>query len=128
MKKDVEWTTRHSKFDTTNPRAIAEEELLGLGGCVMNLSGLWGKERQAIHWIDRVGGTKEKLAEKKSVHFVHGQDVARGIVGVHRRFKKARGERWVCSSYNSFTILLFYASFKLFVYGQVFRLFFLIIG
>lgn len=90
------WVTRHSAYDATNTRAIAEDELLALGGCVLNLSGLWGDQRMVKHWIDRVAATKEQLASKTSLHMVHGKDVAGGILGVHRKFEKARGERFVC--------------------------------
>ena len=90
------WITRHSPYDKTNARAIAEDELLELGGCVLNLSGLWGGERMVKHWIDRVANTKEQLAGKKALHMIHGKDVARGIVAVHKKFESARGERFVC--------------------------------
>jgi len=62
---------------------------------VLNLSGLWGGQRQVEHWVDRVAGTKDLLAGKKSLHMVHGEDVARGIVGVHLNFEKAKGERFM---------------------------------
>jgi len=55
---------------------MAEDELLELGGCVLNLSGLWGGERNVRHWVDRVASTKEMLKSKKSLHMVHGEDVA----------------------------------------------------
>jgi hypothetical protein len=84
-----------AKYDASNARAIAEDELISLGGCVLNLSGLWGGDRQPIHWIDRVADTKEKLASKKSLHMVHGLDVARSVIAVHQRFTKAAGQRWV---------------------------------
>lgn len=89
------WVTRHSKYNTTNDRAIAEDELRKLGGCVLNLSGLWGGERQPRHWIDRVAPTKEKLKEKTSLHMIHGTDVARAIIAVHQKFKFAAGQRFV---------------------------------
>lgn len=89
------WVTRHSPYDSKNPRAVAEDELLGLGGCVLNLSGLWGGERQPRNWVDRVAATKEQLKAKKSLHMVHGLDVARGIIGVHQNFFKAKGQRYV---------------------------------
>lgn len=92
------WVTRHSKYDIADSRAVAEDELLGLEGCVMDLSGLWGGDRNAIHWIDRVAGTKAQLAGKKSLHMVHGLDVARGIIGVHKKPEKAKSERWVSRS------------------------------
>lgn len=91
----VLWTTRHSKYDTSNARAIAEDELLKLGGCVLNLSGLWGGNRHPKNWIDRVAPTKEKLKDKTSLHLVHGYDVARGIIAVHRKFHLATRQRFV---------------------------------
>ena len=89
------WVTRHSKYDETNVRAIAEDELRGFGGCVLNLSGLWGGARQPKNWIDRVAATKEQLKDKTSLHMVHGLDVARGIIAVHQNFDQAKGERFV---------------------------------
>lgn len=76
-------------------RAIAEDELRGFGGCVLNLSGLWGGARQPKNWIDRVAATKEQLKDKTSLHMVHGLDVARGIIAVHQNFDQAKGERFV---------------------------------
>jgi hypothetical protein len=73
---------------------VAEDELLSLGGCVLNLSGLWGGERAPRNWIGRVAGTKEQLRGKTSLHMIHGVDVARAIVAVVRAFTP--GERWVC--------------------------------
>ncbi|KAK4234787.1 hypothetical protein C8A03DRAFT_37394 [Achaetomium macrosporum] len=94
------WMTRHSPYTTTDPRAIAEDELLSLGGCVLDLAGLWGGARDPRHWIGRVGPTKEALREKKSLHMVHGLDVARGIVAVvtggdEKWERHGRGQRWM---------------------------------
>ncbi|KAJ8058182.1 hypothetical protein OCU04_012381 [Sclerotinia nivalis] len=89
------WVNRHSLYDVANDRAIAEDELLGLGGCVLNLSGLWGGKRNAKHWIERVAGSKEILNSKKSLHMVHGLDVSRGVVGVICKWEKAKGQRFV---------------------------------
>ena len=36
----------NSPYDTENDRAQAEDIFLGLGGCVLNLAGLYGGERQ----------------------------------------------------------------------------------
>lgn len=63
------WSDSHSPYDKTNPRAIAEEELLSLSQgnirtTVLNLSGLWGGERDPRNWVNRVAPTKEALAEK----------------------------------------------------------------
>lgn len=95
------WVTRHSNYDISNARAIAEDELLGLGGCVLNLSGLWGGSRHPKNWVDRVAPTKDKLREKSSLHLVHGHDVARAVTAVHRKFHLATGQRFV-SIYSLF--------------------------
>jgi hypothetical protein len=87
------WVTRKSPYDVTNKRAIAEDELRELGGCVLNLSGLWGGSRQPSNWVERVAKTKDALKEKASLHLIHGQDVARAIIAVSKQFTK--GERWV---------------------------------
>ncbi len=68
----------------------------------MDLAGLWGGERNPLHWIDRVASTKELLKGKESSHMVHGIDVARGIIAVHQKFDKAKGERFVCPTEASF--------------------------
>lgn len=87
------WLDRHSKYDTSNERAIAEDELRNLGGCVLNLSGLWGGERQPRNFVKRVAQTKEQLKGKTSLHMIHGQDVARGIIGITENYTP--GQRWV---------------------------------
>ncbi|KAH8801751.1 hypothetical protein F5884DRAFT_526581 [Xylogone sp. PMI_703] len=87
------WVTRHSRYDTSDSRAVAEDELLGHGGCVLELAGLWGGERHPKDWIGRVIKSKEGLRDKGSLHVVHGMDVARAIVAVHERF--TGGERWM---------------------------------
>ena len=62
---------------------------------MLNLSGLWGGARQPKHWLDRVAATKKQLKEKKSLHMIHGLDVVRAILAVHRDFPKAVGQRFV---------------------------------
>lgn len=106
------WVTRHSKYNEANNRAIAEDELRQLGGCVLNLSGLWGGARQVSHWTDRVASTKEKLKEKTSLHMIHGADVARAIVAVHRNFRYAVGQRFMLTDllvYDWWTLILGFA-------------------
>nr|POF11599.1 hypothetical protein CFP56_44437 [Quercus suber] len=89
------WVTRHSPYDTTNARAIAEDELIGLGGVVINLAGLWGGERDPKKWVERVAKTKEDVKSKKSLHMVHGMDVARALLAVLGHWNKATGQRWM---------------------------------
>ncbi|UJO12476.1 uncharacterized protein CLAFUR5_00323 [Fulvia fulva] len=89
------WVNRKSPYDTSNKRAIAEDELKGLGGCVLNLAGLWGGERDARNWVDRVAKTKEDVRNKKSVHLIHGVDVARAVVAIMGDWHSSRGQRFM---------------------------------
>jgi hypothetical protein len=89
------WADRHSPYNKDNARAIAEDELLSLQGCVLNLAGLWGGERQPKNWVGRVAKTKEDVKGKKSLHLIHGADVARCILAVCDRWENAKGERWM---------------------------------
>jgi nucleoside-diphosphate-sugar epimerase len=86
----------------SNPRAESEFELLALSSptspyqtqtTVLNLAGLWGGTRIPRNWVSRVAPTKDALVKKGSVHFIHGEDVARAIIVVHRRFSP--GQRWI---------------------------------
>ena len=76
------WVSRRSPYNTTNARAVAEDELLGLGGCVLNLAGLWGGERDPATWVDRVAKSREDVKSKKSLHMIHGMDVARAVLAI----------------------------------------------
>lgn len=87
------WNDATSTYNENNPRAIAEDELLSLGGCVLNLSGLYGGERHPRNWVIRVASTKEQVKGKKALHLIHGDDVARGIIAVHKDFTP--GKRWL---------------------------------
>ncbi|BGO95093.1 hypothetical protein NBRC10512_006376 [Rhodotorula toruloides] len=103
-----QWTTRHSPYDRTNPRAIAEDELLSQHAdtIVLNLVGLWGGTRNPLNWFARIAPTKSALEQKGSLHLIHGLDVARAIVAVvlaptlprsAESVREGRGERWVVS-------------------------------
>ncbi|GAA5898542.1 hypothetical protein JCM5296_006490 [Sporobolomyces johnsonii] len=83
--KPFEWTTRHSPYDRTNARAIAEDELLSMHEetFVLALSGLWGGTRDPANWIPRIATSKAALEAKGSLHLIHGLDVSRAIVAVH---------------------------------------------
>ncbi|KAH9824679.1 hypothetical protein DFH28DRAFT_941379, partial [Melampsora americana] len=102
------WIDRHSPYDSTNLRARSEDELLKLNQStlssnlntefyttVLNLSGLYGKERSIRNYVSKVMPTKEILATKKSLHMIHGLDVTRSIVSVLNQFEKSRGQRWI---------------------------------
>ncbi|KAF2278767.1 uncharacterized protein EI97DRAFT_393441 [Westerdykella ornata] len=88
------WSTEESEYDRSDPRAIAEDELREcVGGCVLNLSGLYGGERKPRNWLGRLAKSKDDVRARVSVHFVHGEDVARAIVATHRNFTE--GKRWI---------------------------------
>lgn len=98
-----------SPFDTTNSRAAAEQRLLDITvsshatsantgrAAVLNLAGLYGAQRQPRNFASRVGASKQLLALKGSVHFVHGQDVARAILLLHHSHRAGWGRRWIVS-------------------------------
>lgn len=96
------WLDRTSPYDRADARAVAEDVLRTLGGCVLNLAGLWGGERNPRHWVDRVATTKAAVRGKGSLHMIHGEDVARVIVWLMYRsnegdgwIRVARGQRWM---------------------------------
>lgn len=89
------WVDRKSPYDMSNKRAVAEDELLSIGGCVLNLAGLHGGERDPRNWADRVAKTKEDVKNKKSLHLIHGVDVARAIVAVMGNWMSSAGFRWM---------------------------------
>ena len=93
------WVTRHSPYNKENTRAFAEDELIELGGCSLNLAGLWGGPRDPKNWAGRVAKSKDDVQGKKSLHMIHGQDVARAILAIigdkQTWDKHAKGQRWM---------------------------------
>ncbi|KAI0890742.1 uncharacterized protein GGS22DRAFT_151725 [Annulohypoxylon maeteangense] len=90
------WHDENSPYDRTNVRAIAEDELIEFSqGAVLNLAGLYGASRQPRDWVDRVIKSKAELKAKGALHVIHGEDVARAIVALHRNFTP--GKRWLLS-------------------------------
>jgi hypothetical protein len=88
-----DWSTDDSPHDKEDKRAIAEDELLELHGCVLDLSGLYGGTRVPRTWLPRLAKNKDDVKKRGAVHFVHGEDVARAIIATHRRFTP--GKRWI---------------------------------
>lgn len=93
------WIDRHSAFNM-NDRGAAEEELLRLSPdtaltAVIDLAGLWGGQRSPRNWVRRVAATKDALRDKGSIHMIHGIDVSRALLAVHRHFDRAAGQRWI---------------------------------
>ncbi|GAA96389.1 uncharacterized protein L969DRAFT_95719 [Mixia osmundae IAM 14324] len=114
----IRYIDRHSTYNTTNPRAVAEDELLSLSPTlqsqekddeksrsvkasttVLNLSGLWGGPRSIRAYVGRIAPTKEALSAKGSIHMLHGLDLARAIVAVSLPDARAttQGQRWIVS-------------------------------
>ncbi|KAI1461768.1 hypothetical protein F4805DRAFT_244599 [Annulohypoxylon moriforme] len=90
------WHDENSPYDRTNARAIAEDELIECSqGAVLNLAGLYGAARQPRDWVGRVIKTKAELKGKGALHVIHGEDVARAIIVIHRNFTP--GKRWLLS-------------------------------
>ncbi|ORY58772.1 uncharacterized protein BCR38DRAFT_352276 [Pseudomassariella vexata] len=88
------WQDESSPYDESSPRAIAEDEFMQVAsGAVLDLAGLYGGARQPRNWVDRVVRSKEELRAKGAVHLIHGQDVARAVLALHRDFTP--GKRWL---------------------------------
>ncbi|KAI3322131.1 hypothetical protein HD806DRAFT_138363 [Xylariaceae sp. AK1471] len=88
------WQDEKSPYDRENPRAVAEDELMACASAsVLSLAGLYGAQRQPRDWVDRVVKSKEDLRAKGALHVIHGEDVARAIVALHRKFTPEK--RWL---------------------------------
>ena len=92
--QDFQWFDNESECTTKNERWEAEQALLEeYQGCVLNLAGLYGEPgRDGKIWERAVPRSKEGLSSKRSVHFIHGRDVARVILRVAKRFTS---DRWL---------------------------------
>ena len=71
-------------------RYEAEKMHLSLGGCVLNLAGLFGGTRHPKNWIERVAPSRQALSMKKSVHLIHGKDISRLVLKIFENFKNER--------------------------------------
>ncbi|KAI0392910.1 hypothetical protein F5Y17DRAFT_336719 [Xylariaceae sp. FL0594] len=103
--EDPGWQDETSPYDKSSARAIAEDELIEesssasyhhhYSAAVLSLAGLYGGARQPRDWLTRVVKAKADLASKGALHVVHGEDVARAVVALHRHFTP--GKRWLLS-------------------------------
>ncbi|KAJ2794589.1 hypothetical protein H4S07_006715 [Coemansia furcata] len=97
-------STCHSKPDLVagGLRVEAEEYVVGsCNGCVLNLAGLWGGDRVPEKWA-RFYASKDKLRNRlkdRSLHLVHGADVARAIYAIVGNSDKSSqfAGRWLVS-------------------------------
>ena len=60
---------------------------------MLNLAGLYGGERNPKNWITRVAKSKDQVKGKKALHLIHGEDVGRAIIAVHKHFTPHK--RWL---------------------------------
>ncbi|KDN45607.1 hypothetical protein K437DRAFT_256531 [Tilletiaria anomala UBC 951] len=99
------WIDRNSEYDTTNPRAAAEDAFLALSTAsppsrvsVLCLSGLWGHGRSPRRFIAAMASSKQRLRALGSLSLVHGRDVVRAILAMHSLWARAEGQRWVLTN------------------------------
>jgi hypothetical protein len=107
----TDWSTDDAPYDKEDKRAIAEDELLDLGGCVLNLSGLYGGTRVPAKWLPRLGQSKDDVKKRGAVHFIHGEDVARAIIATHRKFTPSK--RWIIADlrvYDWYDLILSFSA------------------
>jgi hypothetical protein len=101
MWKGSTWQDENSPYDAENPRVVAEDELMEVaGGAILDLAGLYGGSRQPRNWVDRVVKTKADLKGKGALHLIHGEDVARAILALHRNFTPAK--RWLLCDLHTY--------------------------
>ncbi|KAH8722653.1 hypothetical protein GQ44DRAFT_751228 [Phaeosphaeriaceae sp. PMI808] len=106
-----DWSIDDSPYDKSNDRAMAEDELLALGGCVLDLCGLYGGQRVPRTWLPRLANSKDDVRKRGAVHFVHGEDVARAIIATHTKFSK--GKRWIITDmrvYDWYDLIMSFSS------------------
>ncbi|KAK6088113.1 major royal jelly protein [Seiridium cupressi] len=99
--KGAGWQDENSPYDTTNSRAIAEDELMDVAdGAVLDLAGLYGGARQPRNWVDWVVKSKAELKAKGALHLIHGEDVSRAIIALHHNFTPAK--RWLLCDLHTY--------------------------
>lgn len=98
------WSDRNTPIDKSNARGQAEDELLAGSNpnSVLDLAGLYGGERNPRAFLTRVVTSKDVLKTKDALHMVHGADVARAILAVHRNWDKCGGQRWLLTDGHTY--------------------------
>ncbi|KAJ3230201.1 hypothetical protein HDU78_008533 [Chytriomyces hyalinus] len=97
------WCDRHTPLSNLTPRNAGESELLNTRAntsTVIHLTGLFDEtQRNPRNFIARIAPTKDALKARKSVHYIHGEDVARALVAVHLKWAPdVAGQRWILSN------------------------------
>ncbi|KAJ3279526.1 hypothetical protein HDU79_000485 [Rhizoclosmatium sp. JEL0117] len=95
------WCDRHSPLINLADRNKGEARILELypqSATVLHLAGLYDeKTRNPRNFIARIAGTKAAVADRKSVHYIHGVDVARAVIAVHRNWRSGEA-RWIITN------------------------------
>ncbi|KAI9324921.1 hypothetical protein BDR26DRAFT_810694 [Obelidium mucronatum] len=95
------WCDRHTLLTNLTDRNKGESHLLKLypqTSTILHLSGLYNETtRNPRNFISRIAPTKAAVESRKSVHYIHGVDVARAVLAVHRNFQRGEG-RWIITN------------------------------
>ncbi|EMD90608.1 hypothetical protein COCC4DRAFT_30062 [Bipolaris maydis ATCC 48331] len=106
-----DWSDEDAHYNKEDKRAIAEDELRSLHGCVLCLAGLYGGERVPARWLPRIVKSKDDIKKRGAVHFIHGEDVAQAIIATHQNFTP--GKRWIVSDlrvYDWYDLIMSFSS------------------
>ncbi|KAJ1916985.1 hypothetical protein H4219_003456 [Mycoemilia scoparia] len=88
-------------------RLQSEEMLMTKhNGCVLNLAGLWGGQREPKNWAQRfkTADSIRRRISNRTLHLVHGQDVAQAIVD-HLIPSFTPNKRWLLSDGRVYDML-----------------------
>jgi hypothetical protein len=105
------WADERGPIDSTDPRIQIENRLLMHGGSVFNLCGLYGGRRKVSNIVKLMAKSKEYLQTKKSVHFIHGADIARLVLRMHVLGLFAAGQRFIVTDlrvYDTWQLVMDY--------------------
>ncbi|EMD58898.1 hypothetical protein GGP41_000588 [Bipolaris sorokiniana] len=106
-----DWSDEDAHYNKEDKRAVAEDELRSLHGCVLCLAGLYGGERVPARWLPRIVKSKDDIKKRGAVHFIHGEDVAQAIIATHQKFSP--GKRWIVSDlrvYDWYDLIMSFSS------------------
>ncbi|OZJ05980.1 hypothetical protein BZG36_01219 [Bifiguratus adelaidae] len=103
-------SNRHTPLDKAlegSDRHLGERAIARHKGIILHLAGLWGNQRQPRNWIprfpDEVKIKPKLLPGNRSLHLIHGHDVARAIVGMHQYFPiNDPNRRWIVTDNSTY--------------------------
>ncbi|KAJ3063645.1 hypothetical protein HDU98_000550 [Podochytrium sp. JEL0797] len=99
------WCDRHTPLSSLADRNKGESALLERfpqSATVLHLAGLFdATSRNPRNFISRIAATKDAVSQRKSVHYIHGIDVARAVLAVHANFQPGQ-HRWIITNLRVF--------------------------